>query len=75
MAMFASLFRRTPRPQIVVSKISVDQIVGTPPPANIHPGSSGAYQVPVGIEGVQEAPFSWMDIRLNSPQRTFVYKE
>ena len=58
-----------------VSKIICDQVIRTPASANIHLGSSGAYQVTVGIERVQKARLIEAGIWLNTPQRGFVDEE
>ena len=58
-----------------VSKIAGDQVVGTPAPANVEPGSGGTYQVTVGIESVEKTRFIGTSIWLNAPQCVFVYKK
>jgi hypothetical protein len=71
----ASSIRPRLHQQVFVSKIGGDQIIRTPTPADVHPGSGGAYQITVGIERFQETRFIGMSIRLNSPQRAFIYKK
>jgi hypothetical protein len=61
--------------QVFVSKISGDQIIRTPAAADVYASSGGAYQITVGVERVQETRFIGVSIRLNSPQRAFVYEE
>jgi hypothetical protein len=61
--------------QVIVSKISGDQIIRTPAAADVHPGSCGAYQIAIGIERVQETRFIGVSIWLNSPQRAFIYEK
>jgi hypothetical protein len=61
--------------QVIVSKISGDQIIRTPAAADVHPGSGGAYQITVGVEGVQETRFIGLSVRLNSPQRAFIHEK
>jgi hypothetical protein len=58
-----------------VSKISSDQIVGTPASANVDPGSGGTYQVTVGIERAEKTRLIGASIWLNAPQCVFVYKK
>jgi hypothetical protein len=61
--------------QVFVSKIGGDQIIGASAPADVHTGSGGAYQITIGIERFQETRFIGRSIRLNSPQRAFVYEK
>jgi hypothetical protein len=59
----------------IVSKIGGNQIIGTSASANIEPRRGGTYQITVGIERFQIARLIGPNIRLNSPQCTFFYKE
>ena len=54
-----------------VSKTGGDQVVRTPASTNIDPGSSGTYQIAVGIERVQKARLIRAGIRLNAPDVSF----
>jgi hypothetical protein len=67
--------RRKNATNVVASKISGDEIIRTPTAADVHPGSSGAYQIAIGIVCIQETRFMGLNIRLNSPQRALVYKK
>ena len=58
-----------------VSEIAGDQVVRAPASANVEPGSGGTYQITVGVERIQETRFIGVSIRLNSPQRSFVYEK
>lgn len=62
-------------PAGISSKISGDQIVRPPASANVDPGSGGAYPITVGIERFQKTRLIRTGIRLNAPQRAFVYEE
>jgi hypothetical protein len=57
------------------SKVSGNQIVGTFAAANIHLGSSGTYQITVGVEGAQKTCLIETSVWLNSRQRIFRYEK
>ena len=57
------------------SKISGNQIVGTFAAANIHLGSSGTYQIAVGVEGIQKTSLIETSVWLDSRQRIFRYEK
>jgi hypothetical protein len=63
------------QPLRVASEISGNQIVRTPAPANIEPGSGGTYPITVGIERVQKTGFIWPGTWLNPRQCVFLYKK
>lgn len=57
------------------SKICRDQIVRTPASTDVDLRSRSAYRITVAIERIQEAGLVEPRVRLDSPQRGFVYEE
>jgi hypothetical protein len=74
-ASFVDQPRQSDHRRAFVSKISGDQIIRSPAAANVNPGSSGTYQITIGIERVQKTRLIRTGIRLDPPQRAFVYEK